>query len=84
LLRYEYPSRNGLDIEAILNDLHVSKVNASISLSCDSRIDVKLGDPLTGYDAEATGLHRPRAMDKELKSLFLVYFSILQLKNPQV
>jgi hypothetical protein len=47
------PNRNGLDVEAILNDLHVSKVNASISLSCDGRIAVKLGDPLNGYDAEA-------------------------------
>jgi hypothetical protein len=45
--------RDGLDVEAILNDLHVSKVKASISLSCDGRVDVKLGDPLNGYDAEA-------------------------------
>jgi hypothetical protein len=44
---------NGLDVEAILNDLHVSKVKASISLSCEDRIDVKLGDPLNGCDAEA-------------------------------
>jgi hypothetical protein len=47
------PDRDGLDVEAILNDLHVSKVKASISLSCDGRVDVKLGDPLNGYDAEA-------------------------------
>jgi hypothetical protein len=47
------PNRNGLDVEAILNDLHVSKVNASISLSCEGRIEVKLGDALNGYDAEA-------------------------------
>jgi len=45
--------RKGLDVEAILNDLHVSKLKASILLSCDSRIDVKLGDALNGYDAEA-------------------------------
>jgi len=47
------PDRNGLDTGAILNDLHLSNVKASISLSCDGRIDVKLGDPLNGYDAEA-------------------------------
>jgi hypothetical protein len=47
------PNRHGLDVEAILNDLHLSKVKASISLSCGDRIDVKLGDPLNGYDAEA-------------------------------
>ena len=46
-------NRNGLDVETILNDLHVSKVNASISLSCDGRIEVTLGDALNGYDAEA-------------------------------
>jgi hypothetical protein len=47
------PDHNGLDIEAILNDLHVSNVKASISLSCDGRIDLKLGDPLNGHNAEA-------------------------------
>jgi len=47
------PNLNGLDVEAILNDLHGSKVKASISLSCEDRIDVKLGDPLKGCDAEA-------------------------------
>jgi hypothetical protein len=47
------PNRYGLGIEAILNDLHVSNVKASISLSCDGRIDVKLGDPLNGHNAEA-------------------------------
>jgi hypothetical protein len=46
------PSRVGLDAEAILNDLHLSKVNGSISWFGDGRIDVKLGDPLNGYDAE--------------------------------
>jgi hypothetical protein len=46
------PNRNDLDVETILNDLRVSKVNASISLSCDGRIEVKLGDALNGYDAE--------------------------------
>jgi hypothetical protein len=44
---------NDLDVETILNDLHASSVRASISLSCDGRIDVKLGDPLNGYVAEA-------------------------------
>ena len=47
------PRRNSLDVEAILNDLHLSKVKASILLSCDGRIDVKLGDAPNGYDAEA-------------------------------
>ena len=46
------PDRTRLDIEAILTDLHVSNINASISLSCDRRIDVKLGDLLSGYDAQ--------------------------------
>jgi predicted RNA-binding Zn ribbon-like protein len=44
--------RNDVDTEAILNDLHLNKVDASISWSCDGRVDVKLGDPLNGYDAE--------------------------------
>jgi hypothetical protein len=47
------PNRNGLDTEAILNDLYTSKVNASISWLCDGGIDVKLGDALNGHDAEA-------------------------------
>jgi|SRR6516164_9435919 hypothetical protein len=46
------PDRNGLDTEAILNDLHASEMNASISWLRNSRIDVKLGDALNGYDAE--------------------------------
>jgi hypothetical protein len=46
-------NRNGLDTEAILNDLCASKVRASISLSSDGRIEVKLGDALNGYEAEA-------------------------------
>jgi hypothetical protein len=47
------PNRNGLDTEAIFNDLYASKVNASISWLCDGGIDVKLGDALNGHDAEA-------------------------------
>jgi Icc-related predicted phosphoesterase len=47
------PNRHGLDVEAILNDLHLSKVKASLSLSCEERIEVKLGDLLNGCDAEA-------------------------------
>jgi hypothetical protein len=46
-------NRNGLDTEAILNDLCASKVSASISWLCDGRIEVKLGDALNGYEAEA-------------------------------
>jgi hypothetical protein len=41
-------NRNGLDVETILNDLYVSKVKASVSLSQAHRIDVKLGDPPKG------------------------------------
>jgi hypothetical protein len=48
------PYRSGLDTEAILNDLSASRVSASICWLADGRIDVKLGDPLNGYDAEAT------------------------------
>jgi predicted RNA-binding Zn ribbon-like protein len=44
--------RNALDVEAILNDLYASKINASISWVWDGGIDVKLGDPLNGYKAE--------------------------------
>ena len=49
------PDHTGLDIEAILNDLYASETNAAISISrlWDGGIDVKLGDPLNGYDAEA-------------------------------
>jgi hypothetical protein len=46
------PDRRGLDIEAILNDLYASEINASISWLWDGRIDVKLGDPMNGYKAE--------------------------------
>jgi hypothetical protein len=44
--------RKGLDIEATLNDLYASEINAEISWFWDDGIDVKLGDPLIGYDAE--------------------------------
>jgi hypothetical protein len=44
--------RGGIDIEAILGDLYESEINASISWFWDNRIDVKLGDPLNGYDGE--------------------------------
>ena len=46
------PVRTGLDVEAILNDLYASEINASISWLWDGGIDVKLGDPLNGYKAE--------------------------------
>jgi hypothetical protein len=52
LLRYGTSVRTGLDVEAILNDLYASEINAAISWLCDGGIDVKLGDPLNGYDAE--------------------------------
>jgi hypothetical protein len=43
---------NRLGIEAILNDLYASQINASISWLWDGGIDVKLGDALNGYRAE--------------------------------
>jgi hypothetical protein len=43
---------NSLDIGAALNDLYASQINISISWLWDGRIDVKLGDPLSGYEAE--------------------------------
>jgi hypothetical protein len=46
------PVHTGLDVEAILNDLYASEINAAISWLWDGGIDVKLGDPLNGYDAE--------------------------------
>jgi hypothetical protein len=39
------PDRNGLDVEAILNDLYSSEINASISWIWDSGFHVTLGDP---------------------------------------
>jgi hypothetical protein len=41
-----------MSVEAILDDLYESEINASISWFWDNRIDVKLGDPLNGYAAE--------------------------------
>jgi hypothetical protein len=46
------PDRTGLDVEAILNALYASEINASISWQWDGGIDVKLGNPLSGYKAE--------------------------------
>jgi len=40
------------NIGAILDDLYASEINASISWLWDGGIDVKLGDPLSGYEAE--------------------------------
>ena len=45
------PVGTGLDVEAILNDLYASEINASISWLWDGGIDVKLGDPLNGHNA---------------------------------
>ena len=41
-----------INVEAILDDLYASEINVSISWLWDDGIDVKLGDPLNGYDAE--------------------------------
>ena len=41
------------DLEEILISLYASEINASISWIWDGDIDVKLGDPLNGYKAEA-------------------------------
>jgi hypothetical protein len=40
------------DLEEILGALYESEINASISWLWDGGIDVELGDPLNGYDAE--------------------------------
>jgi hypothetical protein len=45
--------RGSIDSEAILSDLYASEINASISWLWDGGIDVRLGDPLNGYKAEA-------------------------------
>ena len=42
---------NRIDIEAVINDLYASEINASISWAWDGGIDLELGDPLNGYDA---------------------------------
>jgi hypothetical protein len=39
------PDRKGLDIEAILNDLYASEINASISWIWDGGFYVTLGNP---------------------------------------
>ena len=41
-----------ISIEAILDDLYASEINVEISWLWDDGIDVKLGAPLNGYDAE--------------------------------
>ena len=54
------------DLEEILRALYESEINASISWVWDGGINVELGDPLNGYDAndkvstfaEATASHR--------------------------
>jgi hypothetical protein len=40
------------DLEEILISLYASAINVSISWIWDGEIDVKLGDPLSGYKAE--------------------------------
>jgi len=55
---------HGPDVEAILDDLYASEINVEISWLWDGRIDVKvgrrrginvkLGDPLNGFDAKGT------------------------------
>ena len=53
--------KNRIDVEAILDDLYASEINAQISWLWDGGIDVrmgrrginvKLGDPLNGFDAK--------------------------------
>ena len=41
-----------INAEGILDELYASEINVSISWLWDDGIDVKLGDPLNGYDAE--------------------------------
>lgn len=45
-------TRPASNIEAILSDLYMSEINASITWIWEGGMDVKLGDPLNGYDAE--------------------------------
>jgi predicted RNA-binding Zn ribbon-like protein len=52
LVRYKHPDSGGLDLQVILTDLYASEINASISWLWSGGIDVKLGDPVNGYDAE--------------------------------
>jgi hypothetical protein len=40
------------DLEEILVSLYASAISVSISWIWDGDIDVKLGDPLNGYEAE--------------------------------
>jgi hypothetical protein len=40
------------DLEEILSALYESEINAAISWLGDGGIDVELGDPLNGYDAD--------------------------------
>jgi hypothetical protein len=41
-----------INVEAILDDLYASEINAEIAWLWDGGIDVRLGDPLNGYEAE--------------------------------
>jgi len=41
-----------INVEEILDDLYASEINVKISWLWDGGIDMKLGDPLNGYDAE--------------------------------
>jgi len=45
------------DLEEILISLYASAINVSISWIWDGDIDVKLGDPLSGYKAEGKAGH---------------------------
>ena len=41
-------------LEQVLTDLYDSAINVDISWMWDGGIDVKLGDAMTGYEAEGT------------------------------
>jgi hypothetical protein len=45
-------TQDRINVEAILDDLYASDINASISWVWDGGIAVELGDPLNGYEAE--------------------------------
>jgi hypothetical protein len=52
-VQYEHTLPRRLDTEAILNDLSASKVSASLAWLADGGIEVKLGDAVNGFQAEA-------------------------------
>ena len=57
MTQYAEPPGSEAATLTILRDLYDSEINFSVSCFWDGGYDVKLGDPLNGWDAEVTGLH---------------------------